>query len=316
MRKDIEELIEDVRIQTENLDVSDTIGIQDNEIISHLNVGQRQIQSKIVGKGSKEFSSPVELVEDPSTTSGRVFLMPVNSFMRSKITALWTGDNVLRKQVYAHNITLESGCCSSKTCCDYLCYQFKPFGYAIVGNRVYLTGGSLNCDEKPKALIVKTVPDLQQPILQVTAPSAVPSQGGLLDVTSNSSFVASEIKRSRRYCLVDEDGIQVAINIKVDSFDSTTNQLILSSSNSEFIINSTQNLTLVRGENSSTHSSLEPLAVDYVVKYAIAKVLQRDGSTEYNVHSADLVSTMQEAVDAYTNISDDVMTIPYFPEEY
>ena len=312
MRYDIEELIDIVRVETENQDVSETIGIKDTEIIRYLNIATRQLQSKIVGRSPKEFSVLTTLEAD--TSSGRpVYNLPEDSFMRSKVTSLWV-DDYLRKQVYVHNISVDSNssCCGNKTCRDYYCYQYKEKGYAIVGNKIYLTG---DCEGEVKVFYVKTVPELQKSILKIDPISAVDMQGGILQISSDSSFDSTLIKSARRYCLVDEEGNQVVQNIKIDQYNSTLNQLNLSTSNASNSVTFTGNLYLVRGRNSSTHCEFEPLAQDYITRYAIAKVLQRDGSSEYNVHSADLVALLQEIIDAYTSISDDVMSIPQFPED-
>lgn len=312
MNLSIFELIDIVRTETENLDVTETIGIKDLEIIRYLNIAQRQLQSKLVVKSSKEFSIFSTLTKSASTDL--MYNMPIDCFMRSKITALWV-EGRLKKQVYVHNINVEdSGDCGN-ICNDfYFGQSSNDSGYAIVGNKVYLTGMRSPASD-PKVFYVQSLPELNMPLVEIDLLTSVNLQGGQLPLTVASDVDSTLLKNYYRYSLVDSEGVQTATNIKIQSFDSLTRQIILSNKNDSKIISSTEELYLVRGASSSTHSSMEPLALDYLTRYAVAKLLQRNGSTEYNVHSIDLVSLLAEILEAYSSISDDVMTIPQFPED-
>jgi len=319
MRYSIQELIDIVRVETENEDVSSSIGIQDKEIIRFINIAQRQIQSKIVSKSEKEYTSIVTLLPDLNT-NGRVYSIPQDSFMRARVTSLWV-DERLSKQVYINDLKITklnvatAGCCNTPSC-YYGCYVHKSQGYAIVANKIYITG---SCDVNSQITIayVKTVPELELPILQVTALTAVDMQGGTLAVDLNaSSFNVNLLNTSRVYTLVDEQGVQIVQNIRLGAYNSALGTIPLSANNLPQLITTTENTYLVRGSNSSTHCDVEALAQDFITRYAIAKVLQRDGSSEYNVHSADLVALLNEIVDAYVEAASQIMDIQQFPEDY
>ena len=312
MNLSILELIDIVRTETENLDVTELVGIKDEEIIRYLNIAQRQLQSKIVGRSPKEFSIFATLTK--TNVADKMYNMPIDCFMRSKITSLWV-DNNLQKQTYVHNISPDNDEFCGSICTDYYYTQETPeVGYAIVGNKVYLTGKSLQSNA-PKVFYVQTLPELNKTIADIDLITAVDMQGGVISLTPTSDIDPVLLKTYYKYSLVNEEGEQVVKNLRIASYDSLTRQITLSTKNDSEIVTSTEILYLVRGANASTHSDLEPLATDFLTRYAIGKILQRDGSSEYNVHSADLVSLLQEVIDAYSLISDDVMSIPQFPED-
>lgn len=310
MKYSVEELIDIVRVETENEDVSDTIGIQDAEIIRFLNIGQRQIQSKVAARSAETYTAISVLTADPNTEN-RVFSIPNDSYMRANIEMVWV-DGYPKKQVLAHNLhTKTNDCCNSKFC-SYHCYRHKQDGYVMVGNKIHITG-HCNRESEIKVKYTKVVPELQKVLLEVIPVTGLDVRGGEFPVDISVFFDSSRIKKAKRYSLVDSNGDQVATNIKIESYNSTLGLLYFSSQNASQIITSTENLYLLEGDNSSNYCFLDPLVQDYITRYAIAKVLQRDGSAEYNVHSADLIAILNEILDAYSlNMS---MTIPYYDSE-
>lgn len=310
MKYSVEELIDIVRVETENEDVSDTIGIQDPEIIRFLNIAQRQIQSKVAARSAETYTAIAVLTADPDTEN-RVFSIPNDSYMRANVEMVWV-DGYPKKQVLAHNLHMKSNDCCNSNFCNYVCYRYKENGYVMIGNKIHITG-HCNRESEIKVKYTKVVPELQKSLLEITPLTAINVSGGEFPVDISVSFDSSRIKKARRYTLVDSNGDQIATNIKIDSYDSTLGILYFSSQNSSQILTTTENIYLLEGNNSSNYCFLDPLVQDYITRYAIAKVLQRDGSAEYNVHSADLIAILNEIIDAYSlNMP---TTIPQYDED-
>lgn len=310
MKYSVEELVDIVRVETENEDVSDTIGIQDSEIIRYLNIGQRQIQSKVAARSPESYSAIAELTADPNTEN-RVFSIPTDNYMRSHVDMVWV-DGHEKKQVLAHNLNMKRNNCCNSSFCNYLCYRYKEDGYVIVGDKIHITG-HCNRYSEIKVKYTKLVPELQKSLLEIIPFAAINLSGGQLPVDISVSFDSSKIKKAKRYSLIDSNGNQIATNIKIDEYDSTLGLLMFSSQNVSQVITTSENIYLLEGGNSSNYCFLDPLVQDYITRYAIAKVLQRDGSAEYQVHSVDLIAILNEIVDSYSiNMP---MTIPQFDED-
>jgi|GEM_PF-5382203 len=331
---DVEELLEAVRVETENLDTSEYIGITDKEIVRFLNIAQRQLQSKIVKKSPNEFGKfyfPQEITEEGAV---QVYNMPIDSFMRSKVSSLWL-DGCLQKMVYSHNINSYDTSTSCGDCHMNYCQcggNATECGYTVIGNKIHLTRDTKSyrgckVPDSVRILYCQALPNIEQAAIKFTASSGVNITSGILNVDATFCYDANAISNKYKWTLVDCDGNQVARNVRISDFDTQALTVTLSDSNTtEYLDTSSYgtlasgelpniDLYLVRGFNSSTHCQLEPLAMDYITRYAIIKLLQRDGSSEYQVHSRDLVAMLAEIEEAYSYVTDDIMSIAQFPED-
>lgn len=310
MKYSVQELIDIVRVETENEDVSDTIGIQDSEITRFLNIGQRQIQSKVAARSPESYSAIATLTADENTEN-RIFSIPNDSYMRSTLDMVWV-DGQPKKQVLAHNLNMKSNSCCNSNTCGFICYKYKENGYAIVGNKIHITGHCAR-ESEIKVKYTKVVPELQPALLEISPVTGVNLKGGEFPVDPSVSFDSNKIKPAKRYSLVDSNGDQVATNVKINSYDSSLGLLTFSTQNVDSLLTTTENLYLMEGGNSSNYCFLDPMVQDYITRYAIAKVLQRDGSAEYNVHSIDLVAILNEILDSYSLNAP--TTIPQYDED-
>lgn len=305
--RNVKYLIEDIREASENLDVSDFIGIKDKEILRYINDAQERLQAQIVKKSQKVFVADYYIDCDGSES----YELPKDIFLGNKIT------DVKYKPSTAldyHWERLEPDYVVNRD----LNERGYPSVYIRQRGRIFLkpqpTSGQIRMtyvynvpalDLKRASVLSATIDDTLKRITSLT-----------LDI---SKEIEKEVLLKRSHLtIVDSHGIIIVDGIKFDDINLTTGEVALSGGFHQLPtgrndINLTAigtGSTVVSGKRATTHSYLDETVERYLIGYAVLKLLQRDGSQEV-LNQAQLVTEMEaEIIESYALMSDDVIMIP------
>lgn len=299
--RNVKYLIEEIREATENQDVSEFSGIQDREILRYLNDAQERLQSEIVKKSPKVFTKEVIVDIDGS----EYYDLPIDMFLGNKITDIkyrytpssyWTR---LEPDYIANNLDLDL-------------HDAAPCSYIRLSGKIALRPrprrGQL------RVTYIANIPSLDLGRATVTAASTnANSELTSLTLDTVNLDVDALLRRSH-LSIVNVHGETLLERVKFDSIDVNTGVVTLA--NSPEVVEALVNGTVVSGARTSTHSSLDEILERYLIGYANMKVLQRDGSAEFQIQ-AELVRAMEsEIIDSYAGISDDIILIPDIDEGF
>ena len=300
--RNVKYLIEEIREATENQDFSEFSGIQDREILRYINDGQERIQSEIVKKSPKVFTKEVIIDVDGS----EYYDLPYDILLGNKITdvkyqytpsSYW---NRLEPDYVANNTN------------DTDLYDASPCTYIRLAGRIALRPrprrGQL------RVTYVANIPSLDLGRGVVTA-SSVDADSNLLSLTLDTVNLDEDALARRSYLtIVNVHGDILLDQVKFDNIDAGTGVVTLASNPAVTV--PLLNGVIVSGKKTSTHSSLDELIERYLIGYANMKVLQRDGSQEFQIQFQLVQIMEQEIVDSYAGISDDIALIPDIDEGF
>lgn len=309
MSRYVSYLIDDVRESTENTDFSDTIGIKNSEFLRYLNDGQKRIQNLIVQKHPSVF-----LAEKTYTivANQEAYTLPNDAFMGNKVTQV----------EYSYNSSGNN--------------YFYPLRPGSLFERVRGTGGfALNRPEKyiRKSGQVLLVPpptsnngqlivtyvqrlpklDLRRgSVSSVTLDSSTNTISALTLDVSTDSVDSTELDKFTRVSFVDEEGNIKMSNVKVTNINASTGVVTVDASFSYQTGETIESGNyIVAGDYASTHVMLDDLVERYLIAYATFKILQRDSNlSDLSTQQQVLLAMEDEIVEAYAEISDDIIEIP------
>ena len=299
--RNVKYLIEEIRAATENQDVSEFSGIQDREILRYINDAQERIQSEIVKKSPKVFTKEVIIDVDGS----EYYDLPYDILLGNKITDVkyqYTPSSYwdrLEPDYVANNADLDL-------------HDASPCTYIRLAGRIALRPrprrGQL------RVTYVANIPSLDLGRGVVTA-SSVDADMNLLSLTLDTVNLDVDALARRSYLtIVSVHGDILLDQVKFDSIDAGTGVVTLASNPAVTV--PLLNGVIVSGKKTSTHSSLDELIERYLIGYANMKVLQRDGSVEFQTQFQLVQIMEQEIVDSYAGISDDITLIPDIDEGF
>lgn len=296
----LDKLIEQARRQTENEDVSSTIGIATEEFIQYFNDAQDRLQSAISSTYPNVFLSEQII----TLTSGtEAYSIPDNLFLDSRIVNVeisLTGNSQdftpLRPITYKNRGTYESE---------------SPYGYIrkngqILVNGVYRGSGATirvtyeraldNLDIRRGAISVVT----GTPITSITlASSPTPDTYELPNITTGDYI-----------CVSDKDGVVTAYNIPVTGYNSGSRVLTVSSHTLAAGEAAAVGSYVTIGRYSTTHSKLSETAERYLLAYAAWKILKRDSSEDSKDQERELLMLEEDIVKSYADNDRDTYGIP------
>jgi hypothetical protein len=293
----ITNLIEQARIAASELDNTDTTGVSDIEIVRYLNQGQNIIYRKIISKSQKLFSKTVEI---PIAASQKLVDMPKDIYAQNRITDVKYVESEYIYQIHAG---------TEKD--DLWNRPAIPVRYFRRNNQIVLVPQPLQAGTIRLSYIYK-IPELNK------------KAGTIADVTTSSNTITLleadivtdtldtlELLKFTRFSVVDKEGNVKMSNIKYDSANPTTGVITITPG---FTFDTaTESIavgdTIVAGPYSSTFSALEADVEEYVVEYAILKLLQKQNSSEV-VAQAELLRALEDDImNIHNKIDDDIKSM-------
>jgi len=302
--RSVTRLIEQIRRQTENEEVSDFIGIKDEEFIQYINDAQYNLQAQIVHQHPRVFIDEAII----QTVSGQErYDLPSNCFLGNKVHNVEYSPTGNDEDYYTlRQTTMKSR--SSGVDAD-------PSQYIRVAGQILLTpqptsGGKIRIN------YVKRLRELDKRKAQVSTQATVDSQNDFVIELNNTSFDTNieDLRLHDFICIVDKEGNNLVKNIEIDLDITNTNSSQITCR--AHTLDTGESATIpvgsyiVGGKDTTTHSELGIEVERYLIAYCAWKILKRDSSVDSAEAMQELNLMAQEIVKSYALITDDVQLIP------
>ena len=302
--RSITRLIEQVRRQTENEDVTDFTGISDKEFIQYLNDAQYNLQSQIVHQHPNVFIEEAII----QTVGGQErYNLPSNCFLSNKVHNVEYSSTGNDEDYY----TLRQATIKSRSSG----IDADPSSYIRLSSQILLvpqptSGGTLRIN------YVKRLRELSKAAAKVDSAGITINSNPVNNVYTipldPTSLVTNLdlLEQNDFICIVDKEGNAIVSNIEILSVNSTEITYSLHTPSS------TDNLTvpggsvIVSGKDTTTHSELGIEIERYLIAYCAWKILKRDSSVDSQEAIQEMASMLSDIVKSYGMVSDDVQFVP------
>jgi hypothetical protein len=304
--RNITKIIDQVRRQTENEEVSEFTGIQDSEFIQYLNDAQYHLQAAIVHNHPNVFIAEkiIDAVSDQEK-----YDLPSDCFLSNKVHNVEYSQTGREEDFYVlQQDTLKS---RSSGITGYPARYIRRSGHILLAPEPQ-SGGKIriNYVRRLKELTTRKGKVAQAfdtdgttPIDTVSSTSANFTIN-LDNTTFNTDF--DSIDDAEFYSIVDSKGNILLENIERVNSDINT----ITCKPTSTAVTIPAGSFIVDGENTSSHSELDISVERFLIAYCAWKILKRDSSVDSSEAMAELQIMQEEIVKSYALITDDVTFIP------
>lgn len=311
MSKLIDNLIDDVRMLTENETFDDEVGLNEEELLLFLNQGLKRIHSKIISNNS----------EAPIFTAEQTISISSDTESYDLSYKAHRGNRVLMVE-YSHDSDADNYYPLNLISAhqrDTGANGF-PDGYFIRNSKIYLSATPQDSNGSLRVTYIKRARQLDKRRGQVEAIEGTATVPTALEVADVNGLTTdqSEVNKRSYITVVDAQGVIKMANIPISSTQTTS----LSDAEATFQVNvDTSNHSAESGESIavgdyilsgryvSTHLEEDDLE-DYVREFGVYKVLKRDSSVDVAEAIQELSQLEQELVESFTDNSNDISNIP------
>lgn len=300
----VNRLIDQIRRQTENEDVTSSTGITDAEFLQFINDAQHRLQSLITSTHPTVFTNEREL---DVIVDQEAYDIPSDALMKNKLLTVEYSPSGAFEDYYHLEPT-----------------RMKRRDTAVQGFPVtYIRrSGKILLQPRPQQaglLRVNYVKrlwelDKRRGVVQtaVTDDTARTITSLQLDASSSSPALdVSSLNEHNYICIVDRDGNMKMQNIPFESIDAATGVVTLSAG---FTFKAGESIApgdyVCGGRDASTHSELPRMCERYLIAYCAWKILKRDSSIDSSEQQAELAEMESDIVNSFADISDDVTYVP------
>jgi len=305
----MEQLVNQVRLQTENTRVGITDGISDEEFIQFVNDGQEDLLSKIFQTNARAFSK-VTLVD---MTRGQAnYSLPADTFMNSRIVLVEYSNSGAAKDFrpLTKNVSTEQRH-----------YEGYPQNYIIQGGDLIISptpdrsiAGGIRVTYDPifprvdkRRTVVGAVTISVGAVTALTLSNSAPFVLGDYNLYDYLSFVdaVGTVKTSGlRFTAVDAGGV---VTIPGGSFTQPVGSTIAIGD------------YVVLGPYASTHSGLPDICEKFLLNYCAMRIFARDSSSDIGDQMSILDNIESAILSNYQDTSGDLDEVPvvdysYYPE--
>jgi hypothetical protein len=294
--RNITKIIDQVRRQTENEEVSEFTGIQDSEFIQYLNDAQYHLQAAIVHNHPNVFIAEkiIDAVSDQEK-----YDLPSDCFLSNKVHNVEYSQTGREEDFYVlQQDTLKSRASGIN---GYPARYIRRSGHILLAPEPQ-SGGKIriNYVRRLKELTTRKGKVLTEATSSTSANFTI----NLDNTTFNTDFDA--IDDAEFYSIVDSKGNILLENIERVNSDINTITCKPTSTAVTIPVGS----FIVDGENTSSHSELDISVERFLIAYCAWKILKRDSSVDSSEAMAELQIMQEEIVKSYALITDDVTFIP------
>jgi hypothetical protein len=297
--RNLEHIINQVRKQTENEDVSDFVGIQDSEFIQYLNDAQHRLQGLILSVHPKVFLA--ENVQ--SVVSGQEsYILPSDTYLDNKVHNVEYSSTGAEDDYYS----LEEATLKKRN----PGVDGSPSHYIRMSGKILLSPQPTGSG-KLRVTYAQRVRELDTRKAKVSASATISSSAQWTISLDNASLTTDTDSLSEHdyICVVDKEGNSVVKNIPIAAISSSTLTLeahTVSSEDTSIL----EGHYIVGGKDTTTHGDLPRSVERYLIAYCAWKILKRDSSVDSTEAQTELQGIGQEIVNSYALISDDVQYVP------
>lgn len=303
-------LLTQARRQTENEEFSSTTGISDEELLQYVNDAQYRLLSLITAGHPTVFVK--ESADISTVTDQESYNLPDDVFLENKITSVEYSPTSLDTDFFKIDpMTLAERSPGASG---------MPEAYIRRSGKILLHPIPSSSTGKIRINYVRRIGELDARRGKV---SAVTLDSGTNTITSltldiaDSDFDANTLNSQDFYSIVNKNGVQQMVAIDVDSVDADTGVVTV---NSSFTYDSGETIAVgdyvVGGKNSTTHSELPKICERYLIAYTAWKILKRDSSEDSFEQRNEVKSMETDIVDAFADVSDDIIYVPHIDEDY
>ena len=298
--KSLTKLINQVRRQTENEEVSDFTGIQDSEFIQYLNDAQYHLQAAIVHNHPNVF---VEEVLISAVADQEKYDLPSNCFLGNKVHNVEYSQTGREEDFYVLQQDTIKSRASGVT--GYPARYMRLSGQILLAPEPQ-SGGIIRVNYVKRLRELTTSKAKTDSITTVT--SGANFDISLDNVSFNTDFDA--IGNTDFICIVDRKGNNIVKNIEVVS--STTDKITCKAHTVETgeVTSIPAGSFILDGEDVTSHSELDISVERFLIAYASWKILKRDSSVDSTEAIQELQLMQEEIIKSYALITDDVTFIP------
>ena len=285
-------IIDQVRKQTENEEVTDFTGIQDSEFIQYINDAQHSLQAAITSQHPKVFTKETIL----DVVSGQeIYNIPSDCYLGNKIHNIEYSRDGKDENYYPLNEDSVKSRIGGTT--------GSPVNYIRMSGKIMILPQATT--GKIRITYVKRVPELD--LRRALVSSATSS---LINLNNSTMLTEVDSLAEHEYvCVVDRKGEIIARDIPFSAVSSTLITL-------DNYVPSSEDGTIsaghyvVGGRNTSTHGEFDESVERYIIAYAAWKILKRDSSVDSQEAVQELSMMLSDIVKSYGMVSDDVQYIP------
>jgi hypothetical protein len=304
----LQRLIDQIRRQTENEDVSDFVGIKDAEFVQYLNDAQHRLQGLIAAQHPKVFLE--ENIQ--SIVSGQEkYDLPSDAFLNNKV----------------HNVEYSaSGEDSGYYTLEETSLKRKNSGVSGSPSHYIRMSGKILLSPQPsgsgklKITYIKKVKELDLRRALITDKDGSETN----EVSSSSTWLlyvdyatlttdTDSLKEHDYVCIVDKEGKSVIKNIPISAISEyflTLDSHTVDADLGETSTSIKEGHYVIGGKDVTTHCELPRSVERYLIAYCAWKILKRDSSVDSKEAEIELGAMAKEIVNSYALISDDVQFIP------
>lgn len=288
-------LIDQVRKQTENEEVTDFTGIQDSEFLQYLNDAQHSLQAIITQQYPEVFVSE-EVVQ--AVAGQERYDLPSDCYLGNKIVNVEfsaTGNEddfyVIEQDTLKRRVPGVSS---------------APIRYIRQDGQILLSPQPQSSG-KLRITYIKRINELDLRRAKVTKTPTISSLNNWqIEITDTDVEALAE---HEYICIVDKRGKTIAKNLAIQSISSDSILLDAHTSPSEELTIEEGHF-VVGGQDSNTHGDFDRSVERYMIAYCAWKILKRDSSTDSGEAQSELSMMAKDIVASYGAISDDVSFIP------
>lgn len=300
----VDKLIDQVRKQTENEEVSATVGISDSEFLQYLNDAQDRLQSVV------EATHPAAFVKEKILIAPKdqeKYDLPVDAYKKNAITTVEYSPSSSDDDYYhLEQIGLKSRATSIQ---GFPTSYIRRSGSILLQPRPQSAGllrlnyvKRINRLDKRRGRVAVSV--LNTTNRTITSLELDPA-------SSNPVLDASTLNSENYICIVDRDGKILMANIPIESVNAATGVVTVSAG---YTYDLDETLPVgayaVSGQDTSTHSEFPRMAERYLISYASWKILKRDSSVDYQEQQDELLAMETDIINSFADIDDDVKYVP------
>lgn len=296
----VEELILQIRKDSDNEDYSSTNGIPTAQISQYLNDAQDRLQALITAEHPMAFvtEETVSLVANQEAYS-----LTGDLFLGSRIHSVdYSHSGQTRDYVPLKQRTLKE---------RFYGNPGTPEFYLRRNNSILLQPAPNTSSGSIRVNYEARVKRLDFRRAKVSSTTGTPITA--ITVTEGDASLA-DIVKGQYLTVVDEYGAQTAVSIPCDSGSTTTSIAI-----NNHTLGSGETITagdyVLFGSNSTSVSELDEICERYLVCYAVWKLLRKDNSTEASSWRDELAAMEVDIIAAYGEPDMDVKYIPVLDED-
>lgn len=305
--RQLELLITQVRRSTENLEVSDSSGIQQTEIIQYFNDAQDELQAEISVLNPQVFS--VDNTQD-SVSKQEAYNIPDDAFLGNRVDMVEYSSQAGVEKFF----NLKQGTIQERLSGD---IAGVPSFYIRRSGQILLqpipdTGG-----EKIRISYQKKIPRMD--IRSGTVLTVVLTSNAITTLTldTTETLDAAALTEEGFITVVTSNGDQEMRRIPVDAVDDATGVVTVTPG---FTFQTGETIVVgdftLRGEETTTHSQLPANCERFLVDYARMRVLQRDSSNDAREASLIVQAQKQSIIRSFAEPDRDVDYVTILDDQY